>query len=116
MGRRLQDARRRAHLSQRQLADALCSASYISRVESGARIPSLQLVRALAARLSVPEGYLSMGARPSTDASRSSTGLTQARLPRSHNFSAIEDLTDCLARAQELLADILTMERERAGL
>ena len=67
VGERLKAARERAGLSQRQLSFPGCSPAYISRIESGDRIPSLQLLRelgrgpaALAAgqRLSIPAARL----------------------------------------------------------
>jgi tetratricopeptide (TPR) repeat protein len=51
----------RAGLSQRQLAFAGCSPAYISRIESGDRIPSLQILRELGKRLGVSEDYLAVG-------------------------------------------------------
>lgn len=60
-GRRLREARRRAGLSQRALAFPGCSPAYISRVEAGDRIASLQLLRELARRLGVTEEYLALG-------------------------------------------------------
>jgi tetratricopeptide (TPR) repeat protein len=62
VGRRLREARVRARLSQSDLAFAGCSASYISRVEAGGRVPSLQIVRELARRLAVSEDWLATGA------------------------------------------------------
>lgn len=59
---RLQEARRRAGLSQRQLAFPGCSAAYVSRIESGDRIASPQVLRELARRLRVSEEYLAVGA------------------------------------------------------
>ena len=60
-GRRLKEARLAAGLSQRQLAFPGCSAAYISRLEAGQRVPSLQLLRKIAARLSADEDYLATG-------------------------------------------------------
>jgi tetratricopeptide (TPR) repeat protein len=62
VGERLKQARERAGLSQRQLAFRGCSPAYISRIESGDRIPSLQLLRELGRRLGVTEDYLATGA------------------------------------------------------
>ncbi len=62
VGRRLRDARVNAGLSQRQLAFPGCSAAYISRLEAGDRVPSLQLLRKLAAKLRVDESFLATGA------------------------------------------------------
>src|SRR3954453_19336896 len=64
VGRRLREARERAGLSQRQLSFPGCSPAYISRIEAGDRIPSLQLLRELGRRLGVSEDYLATGEEP----------------------------------------------------
>ncbi|HEX2111246.1 MAG TPA: helix-turn-helix domain-containing protein [Gaiellaceae bacterium] len=61
VGERLRAAREAAGLSQRQLAFPGCSPAYISRIEAGDRIPSLQLLRELGRRLGVTEDYLATG-------------------------------------------------------
>jgi transcriptional regulator with XRE-family HTH domain len=61
VGERLKAAREKAGLSQRQLAFPGCSPAYISRIEAGDRIPSLQLLRELGRRLGVTEDYLATG-------------------------------------------------------
>jgi transcriptional regulator with XRE-family HTH domain len=61
VGRRLKDARLKAGLSQRQLSFPGCSAAYISRLEAGDRVPSLQLLRKIAAKLGADEQYLATG-------------------------------------------------------
>jgi tetratricopeptide (TPR) repeat protein len=61
VGSRVREARERAGLSQRQLSFAGCSPAYVSRVESGQRIPSLQLLRELGRRLGVSADYLATG-------------------------------------------------------
>jgi tetratricopeptide (TPR) repeat protein len=61
VGRRLKEARVSAGLSQRALGAGDCTAAYISRVEAGERIPSLQLLRVLAERLGVSADYLATG-------------------------------------------------------
>jgi tetratricopeptide (TPR) repeat protein len=61
VGRRLKEARLQAGLSQRQLAFPGCSAAYISRLEAGERVPSLQLLRKLALKLASNEEYLATG-------------------------------------------------------
>src|SRR3954471_1339107 len=61
VGLRLKAARERAGLSQRQLAFPGCTAAYISRLEAGARVPSLQMVNQLAARLDVSGQWLATG-------------------------------------------------------
>jgi transcriptional regulator with XRE-family HTH domain len=64
VGERLHAAREAAGLSQRRLAFPGCSPAYISRIESGERIPSLQLLRELGRRLGVSEDYLATGSDP----------------------------------------------------
>ena len=64
VGERLKQARVAAGLSQRQLAFSGCSPAYISRIEAGDRIPSLQLLRELGRRLGVSEDFLATGEEP----------------------------------------------------
>lgn len=62
VGRRLRAARQRTGLSQGALAAAAgCSAGYVSLVEAGKRVPSLQAVRAFADRLGASEAWLARG-------------------------------------------------------
>lgn len=61
VGKRLHAAREDAGLSQRELAFPGCSAAYISRIERGERIPSLQVMRELARRTGVGESALAYG-------------------------------------------------------
>jgi transcriptional regulator with XRE-family HTH domain len=61
VGRRLKEARLAAGLSQRQLSFPGCSAAYISRLEAGDRVPSLQLLRKIAAKLGADEQFLATG-------------------------------------------------------
>jgi tetratricopeptide (TPR) repeat protein len=77
VGERLKEARERAGLSQRQLSFTGCSPAYISRIESGDRIPSLQLLRELGRRLGVSEDYLATGA---ADRGARGAGLAQAEV------------------------------------
>ena len=57
----MHDAREAAGISQRELAFPGCSAAYISRIERGERIPSLQVIRELARRIGVSESSLAYG-------------------------------------------------------
>src|SRR5215471_13748419 len=67
VGRRLVEARESGGLSQRDLAFPGCSAAYISRIERGERVPSLQVLRELARRCSVTETFLAWGKRQRPD-------------------------------------------------
>jgi len=61
VGRRLYEGRVTAGLSQRELAFPGCSAAYISRIERGERVPSLQVLRELARRIGSTEAVLAYG-------------------------------------------------------
>jgi transcriptional regulator with XRE-family HTH domain len=61
VGKRIFEARQAAGLSQRELAFPGCSAAYISRIERGERVPSLQVMRELARRTGVSEQTLAFG-------------------------------------------------------
>jgi tetratricopeptide (TPR) repeat protein len=61
LGIRLKASRERVGLSQRQLAFPGCTAAYISRLEAGARVPSLQMINQLALRLEVTGQWLATG-------------------------------------------------------
>src|SRR4051794_23458535 len=61
LGGRLRSARETAGFSQRQLAFDGCTAAYISRLEAGARVPSLQMINELAVRLGVSSQWLATG-------------------------------------------------------
>lgn len=62
VGARLRAAREKAGVSQRKLSFAGCSPGYISRIEAGERIASLQVLRELGRRLGVTGDYLATGA------------------------------------------------------
>jgi tetratricopeptide (TPR) repeat protein len=96
VGERLRTARVRAGLSQRQLAFPGCSPAYISRIESGDRIPSLQLLRELGRRLGVSEDFLATGAE---DSAARIAELAQAEVAlRLDELDAAEDLyKQCLS-------------------
>src|SRR5216110_1257296 len=57
-GRRLRRLRTERGLSQRDLAGGLVSPSYVSLLESGARVPALEVAMRLAGTLGVPVGAL----------------------------------------------------------
>src|SRR5919198_3008491 len=62
IGVRLRRFRREQGLSQRQLAERGVTAAYISRIEAGARQPSVKALRVLARKLGVSADYLETGA------------------------------------------------------
>lgn len=61
VGARVHQAREAAGLSQRELAFDGCSAAYISRMERGERIGSLQVLRVIAEKTGVSEDWLAWG-------------------------------------------------------
>lgn len=61
IGRRLRETRQTLGLSQRDLASPGVSYAYISRIEAGARRPSVRALRQLAQRLSVSAHWLETG-------------------------------------------------------
>src|SRR5690242_21707283 len=69
VGERLRQARQAAGLTQRQLSFEGCTAAYISRIEAGARVPSLQILHEFAKRLDVRTEYLATGAEETDDLS-----------------------------------------------
>src|SRR5438093_10909246 len=63
LGERLARLRNERGLSLRKLAFPGCSGAYISAIEKGRRVPSLQVLHELAKRLSVSAEYLATGER-----------------------------------------------------
>jgi transcriptional regulator with XRE-family HTH domain len=61
IGARVRRLRLAGGLSQRQLASEGVSCAYISRIESGQRVPSVRAIRLLARRLGVTPEYLESG-------------------------------------------------------
>ncbi len=61
VGLRVREARDSAGLSQRELSFPGCSSAYISRIERGERVPSLQVMREIARRTGVSEQTLAYG-------------------------------------------------------
>jgi tetratricopeptide (TPR) repeat protein len=109
VGRRLREAREKAGLSQRQLSFAGCSPAYISRIESGDRIPSLQLLRELGRRLGVSEDYLATG-------SSAGPGLTRDRLVEAEVALRLDDLATAAPLYAEALERAVTDEEKASAL
>jgi tetratricopeptide (TPR) repeat protein len=61
VGQRLRQARHAAGLTQRELSFEGCTAAYVSRIEAGARVPSLQILREFGKRLGVSADFLATG-------------------------------------------------------
>ncbi len=69
VGRRLREAREAAGLTQRELSFEGCTAAYVSRIEAGARVPSLQILREFGKRLGVSADFLATGSSGEPDLS-----------------------------------------------
>lgn len=67
VGARIRAARQGAGLKQRELTFDGCTAAYLSRVEAGQRIPSLQILTRLAERLGTTAEFLATGKHPEPD-------------------------------------------------
>ena len=67
VAQRLREARLNAGMSLRQLAYDGCTAPYISAIENGRRVPSLQVVKRLAQRLGVSPEWLATGSADETE-------------------------------------------------
>ena len=106
VGRRLKDARLAAALSQRALSLPGCSSAYISRLEAGDRVPSLQLLRKLAQKLGVDEEYLARGVKrveqppPELVEAEVARRLGDVELARERYAKVLETATAPAARAQ----------------
>ena len=108
VGRRLLEARLAAGLSQRALAFPGCSAAYISRLEAGERVPSLQLLRKLAVKLNADENYLATGvagprARP-TELVEAEIALRLDEVDRAESLfeRVLQAVSDSRSRAEGL--------------
>src|SRR3989440_5535986 len=66
IGKRLRRLRLERRLSQRELSSPGVSYAYISRIEAGARTPSVKALRQLAAKLGVTVEYLETGVAMTT--------------------------------------------------
>ena len=108
VGRRLRQAREAAGLTQRELSFEGCTAAYVSRIEAGARVPSLQILREFGKRLGVSADYLATGSEGvgdlSSDLLEAEVSLQLGDEQRARElYEAARDSADsaaALARAQ----------------
>jgi tetratricopeptide (TPR) repeat protein len=108
----LREARERTGISQRQLSFDGCSPAYISRIEAGERIPSLQLLREMGRRLGVSEDYLATGLE--REAGGEDRTLLDAEVSlRFGDFDAAEALYSQVQKSAETIA---IRSRALAGL
>lgn len=101
-GRRLHECRQRRGLSQRALAGTHVTASYISLLEVGQRVPTLNVVLTLARALDVPpEELLGPGVLPPSGESPDSVLLAQVRARDARDLGDHANATAALAEAIE---------------
>src|SRR5690242_6842543 len=79
IGTRLKRLRLERRLSQRDLSSPGVSYAYISRIEAGARTPSVKALRMLAAKLAISVEYLETG-RDVRESEERELKLTDAEL------------------------------------
>ncbi|MEJ7792394.1 MAG: helix-turn-helix domain-containing protein [Gaiellaceae bacterium] len=112
VGRRLRQTREQRGLTQRDLAFEGCTPAYISRIEAGDRVPSLQILREFSARLGVSVDYLATGA--AMEVNFDTDALSEAILSLSLGEAGrAEELFDAAIAAEP---DPRTRARALAGL
>jgi transcriptional regulator with XRE-family HTH domain len=117
IGQRLRRLRHECGLSQRDLASPGVSYAYISRIEAGARRPSVKALRQLAPKLGVSVEYLETG-KDLSDRDQRELRLAEAELKlrlEQDSETAEAELSGLLADA-EGAGDAETAARARAGL
>jgi tetratricopeptide (TPR) repeat protein len=107
VARRLRSAREAAGLSQTALSFPGCSTGYVSRIEAGQRVPSLQILRELATRLGVSESWLARGGDEKT-------GVKEAL--RDAELALRLDHLDEAEALYEQLAPVATTSEEQARI
>lgn len=94
IGKRIRQLREALGLSQRQLAEPGVCYAYISRIESGTRLPSVKVLRKLAPKLGVSVEYLETGEEaPVTLESRSLEELFQEIKKRISRLDILDEKT-----------------------
>jgi tetratricopeptide (TPR) repeat protein len=111
VGQRLREARQAAGLTQQQLSFEGCTAAYVSRIEAGARIPSLQILNEFGKRLDVSAEYLATG---SLDGDQLSSDLLEAEVAL--RLGDEERATELYTTARHAADSPSALARARLGL
>ncbi len=111
VGQRIRELRTARGLRLSDLAFAGCSVGYLSHIERGARVPSLQVVNELAARLGASESWLAKGVRDE-DSEHDVLASAEAAL----RFDDLETAEDLYRRTAAGAADPRVRAQARAGL
>ncbi|HET7129032.1 MAG TPA: helix-turn-helix domain-containing protein [Gaiellaceae bacterium] len=119
VGARIRAARAEVGLKQRELTFEGCTPAYLSRIEAGQRIPSLQILTRLAERLGTTAEFLATGKHPDPDplfeaelAAR--TGDTELAR-RLYGRAATSGTPALSARAEAALGRLAFDEGDREG-
>jgi transcriptional regulator with XRE-family HTH domain len=117
VGQRLRRLRHESGLSQRDLASPGVSYAYISRIEAGARRPSVKALRQLAPKLGVSVEYLETG-RDLSDRDQRELRLSEAELTLrlEHDSPEAEAEFAALLAEAQAAGDAEAAARARAGL
>src|SRR5437763_14656729 len=117
IGHRLRRLRLERGLSQRELAGPGVSYAYISRIEAGARQPSVKALRKLAQKLGVSTDYLETGSEVRADELRE-LRLSEAELKlrlEQHPAASAEEFAALLEESRDA-GDAQGVLRARLGL
>lgn len=117
VGERLKRLRQQQGLSQRELSEPGVSYAYISRIEAGARRPSVRALRKLARKLGVSAEYLETGreVRPEEERELRLTDAEIALRLEDESAPAQAEFEQLLAES-EAAGDRLAAARARIGL
>jgi transcriptional regulator with XRE-family HTH domain len=114
IGRRLKRLRVDRRLSQRELSSPGVSYAYISRIEAGARTPSVKALRQLAHKLGVTVEHLETGKETPIERGVADAGLEFASLT-DQELQAIQAAADRAAReGAQLAAEEVLEDRRKA--
>ena len=117
IGARVRRLRRERGLSQRDLAEPGVSYAYVSRIEAGARQPSLKAIRILANKLGVSPEYLETGAGiPKAYEREIRLGDAELGLALGEAVEESEETFRALLAEAREAADTAAATRSRAGL
>jgi tetratricopeptide (TPR) repeat protein len=117
IGARLRRLRRERGLSQRELSAPGVSYAYISRIEAGARRPSVKALRQLARKLGVSAEYLETGSElPDVDRRELALADAELHLRLGGEVEHAEHQFETIRREADEAGDALSSVRAQIGL
>lgn len=114
LGRRLKQLRAARGLSQRDLAFEGCSYAYVSRIESGDRQPTRQVLEELAAKLGTTAHYLITGEPDPVELGLADAHLTRIDLTDDERALLDQDVEQAIFKAARSVAWAIRRERAEA--